>query len=167
MRRAFFIIGPESSGTRMLTESFVKLGAYGGNGHFQELDTMAFFDKPDFLVFRRSVPHAGDYPPIVDICRLMLGAGYEVIPVVIDRKNKYLALSQVKRGHADTGQDARRNIFTARLHINDQLKDLGIAPVRVKYVKFVTNAGVRKRFFRRFNLSEPAMSYYNANEAYE
>lgn len=151
----------------MLTKAFVVLGAYGTDEHKQELDSLDFFDKPDFIVFRRSVPHSHMLPPIAGICRMLKAAGYEVFPVVIDRGDKYLVFSQLRRGHVDSVENARSNIEQARVHITLQLSEVGLSPVRVNYGEFVRAESVRKIFFGRFGLPEPEMEFFDGNDFYE
>ena len=99
---------------------------------------------------------------------MMRGAGYEVIPIVMDRQDYYMAQSQIKdRRHADSYDLAMINIQLSRRHIRDQLAEVGLSPVRVQYENFVTRDGIRKKFFKGLGFPEPAMTFYNANEAYK
>lgn len=170
MKRIFFVIGCESSGTRMLTKSFVSVGVFGNAQHRQRLDNLNFNiipeDKQD-AVFRRSVPHARMWPPLAGLYNLMKGSGFEPIPIVIEREELYVALSQIGAGHVTTFEDAKANIHFAKHFINTEMGKLGISPALVNYERFVTDGKERGRFFEQYGLREPDIEYYNANDKYE
>src|ERR1041385_4974691 len=107
LSKAFFVIGPESSGTRMMTQAFIACGVYGSGGHSQKLDKEGFDGGHELIVLRRSVPHGNNMPPIADLIKRMQEHGYEVHPVIILRDKDKCAASQVQRGHAKTNQEAK------------------------------------------------------------
>ena len=82
MKRAFLILGPESSGTKVAAKLFCLAGCQGDHGHLQRLD--AFAEGASFpeemkdkdIVFRRSVPHGGRMPDIVELQSKFLDVGY-------------------------------------------------------------------------------------------
>lgn len=166
MRRAFFVLGPESSGTRMLTKALMECGAYGDSSHEQRLDTLDFDEAPDLIVFRRSVPHAGIWPPIRGLIRKMEKAGYDVTPIVIVRNPHYTALSQVRVMHSPSYEVARERIQVAGAQIG---WDLGNDPdaLFVQYEQLVEDEDYRAEFFEEIGLEEPDMEFYNGNLKYE
>lgn len=164
MKRAFYVLGPESSGTRMLTKAFISVGVYGDSEHEQSMDNLNFYVTPDTIVYRNSVPHDGYMPPIKFICEQMKLAEYDVVVIVIDREDRFLELSQAKRFHQPNADYARRNIARARDYISEQLET---APVLVQYEDFVCDPNYRKSIFAGLGLPEPDMQFYNANEAYQ
>lgn len=168
MPRAFFVIGCESSGTRMLAEAFVRVGCWGDHGNIQRLDSLHFnIIPPDTdIVFRRSVPHAKKWPPLFGIYNMLKAHGFEVVPIVIQRNDSYTEQSQVARGHVSSLEVAKAQIKQAREYIIAQMKKLGIRPRKVPYQRFVTKKSVRKKFFSRYGLSVPDMEFYNANLKY-
>src|SRR6185437_14276821 len=105
--KAFLVIGPESSGTRMVTDSLIRAGAYGQPGHSQEMDDFSFTGRPEMIVFRRSVPHGDLWPDITRIVRQMIEAGYSVSPIVTYRDKDYCVRSQLRVGHQETEVGAR------------------------------------------------------------
>jgi hypothetical protein len=165
-KQAFFIIGPESSGTRMLTKAFLSLGMYGDGGHGQRLDKQGFAGGHRRIAFRRSVPHGKKMPKIAELVRKMEKAGYTVRPVVIVRDKDMCAQSQVKNHHQKAVEDARESIKKAVEHIYRELAQVGKSPNVVYYEPFVKFKRVRRAFFRRFKLPHPKMDFYNANEKY-
>jgi hypothetical protein len=71
MKKLFFVIGPESSGTRLITRILCESGCFGDYDHYQRLDEFVTDHNEDLysiigdsklIVFRRSVPHGGEFP---------------------------------------------------------------------------------------------------------
>jgi hypothetical protein len=168
MPRAFFVIGCESSGTKMLAEAFIKAGCWGDIGDMQRLDTLHFNIIPEDtdIVFRRSVPHGRKWTPIARIYKMLEAHDFEVVPVIVQRNELYTAQSQLARGHAITLEVAKDNVRLGREHITKEMKKLGLNPKKVNYERFATKELVRKNFFDRYNLPVPDMEFYNANLKY-
>ena len=166
-RRAFYIVGPESSGTRMLIKSFIRVGVHGDAGHTQTMDCMDFSNFPDDIVFRQSIPHGRCMPLIGKITSRIESFDYKVFHVVIDREDKYLLLSKVKRGHQPDMGSAVKRLPRERKYIAEQMKDMGVQPALVQYENFVGSAEARRKFFEAYSLPEPNMYFWNANDTYE
>lgn len=70
--KAFIVVGPESSGTRITTKILVKSGCFGDDGLEQRLDEVVRsgvpFEQPR-IVIRRSVPNGEDPEPDIDHVR--------------------------------------------------------------------------------------------------
>lgn len=64
-KEMIFVVGVESSGTRLLTKIFVDLGYFGDYTHAQRLDKEN--SNKEKIVYRRSIPHATKYPDILRI----------------------------------------------------------------------------------------------------
>jgi hypothetical protein len=168
LKTAYFIIGPESSGTRMLTKAFCTLGIYGDHKHKQRLDDLDFSKTPDQIVIRRSLPHGIAWPAIADTINLMKQAGYHVIvPVMILRDKDATVKSQIRHAHTKTGQEAKANIQFAIDFAYRELANVGLSPFIISYEPFVKYDGVRKAFFKQLGLAEPVMVFYDANEKYQ
>ena len=60
MKRAFLVLGAESSGTRLVTRLLIAAGCHGDGGHQQPFDkwqaASSPFDGKDPIVWRRSYP---------------------------------------------------------------------------------------------------------------
>jgi len=166
-KRAFFVIGPESSGTRMMTQAFLALGAYGDGGHAQRLDKERFKNGHEFIVFRRSVPHGKKMPRIANVIKEMENEGYQVFPVIIFRDKDMCAKSQIKNKHAENNANARTSIKKAVDFIYLELAKAGYAGFVIHYEAFVKFRKVRSNFFSQFNLPHPKMEFYNANINYK
>ena len=167
MKKAFFVIGPESSGTRMMTRAFIKCGAYGSGGHLQKLDEEGFKGGHEMIVFRRSVPHGKFMPNLVRLIGRMSKNEYEIIPIVILRDKDACAASQVKNKHAKSLEEARSSIEEAVSHIYAELSSAGQHPVIIHYEPFVANPAVREAFFNSIGLKVPDMEFYDGNEQYK
>jgi len=166
-KRAFFIIGPESSGTRMMAQAFVACGAYGDGGHKQRLDSEGFGGKHELIVLRRSVPHGMVMPQISKLIQRMRKNNYQVVPIVILRDKDKCAASQVKNRHAANVSDAKQSIKEAIDHIYQQLAGFQNHVHVIHYEPFVKNKKIRSGFFRRLGFDHPDMEFYNANVKYK
>src|SRR5258708_1012665 len=124
--KSFLVVGPESSGTRMVTDALIKAGVVGQSGHTHEMDDLDFFGRPDQIVLRRSVPHGGLWPDLSRIVRRMTEAGYVVSPVVTYRDKDFCVRSQLRVGHQDTESRARANYYWAYKHIFKHLAACGL-----------------------------------------
>jgi hypothetical protein len=148
----------------MMTESLVSADVFGNHDHEQIMDNLNFFNRPDFIVFRRSLPHNDMWPPLDALYKLMTNAGYEVVTFIMWRLEKYMILSQIRHRHIG---DAER----AKEHINKAFKIIGEYSHGkecevVQYEEFVTDAEYRSELFWDYGLTKPTIEYYNANEAY-
>ncbi len=167
MKTAFFILGPESSGTRMLTKAFCTLGIYGDYKHKQRMDDLDFSKTPDKIVIRRSLPHGDAWPAIADTIALMRQAGYQVvIPILIVRDKEATVKSQIRHAHTKAAPESKANIAFAIDFAYRELSQAGLDPHVICYEPFVKYEGVRKAFFRSLGLPEPVMAFYDANEKY-
>jgi hypothetical protein len=161
-KKAFFVIGAESSGTRVLTQAFIAAGCWGDGGHAQRLDDLNFNDRPPIIVFRRSLPHANKWPKVADLKRRMEGGGYEVKIVGIERDPNFVMLSQLRnRQHSRTKEEASEKIGRATRLVKAHADEI------VKYPYLVNDPWYRKQFFEKHGLIEPAMHFYNGDAKYE
>ena len=96
-----------------MTKLLIEGGCFGDWGHGQRLDSMILRKAPDLIVWRRSLPHARQWPPFCDILREINGAGYEAMVIVMVRERKAMAASQKLRGHIMTIAQGYSNIRTA------------------------------------------------------
>jgi hypothetical protein len=165
-RTCYFVMGPESSGTRMMGKAFVQLGIYGDSDHKQRLDDLDFVDRPDRIAFRRSFPHGPEWPDVAGLVATMRAAGYRVVPVVTLRQREYCAESQVRIGHSKNMAAARAKIDRAVEHIWTGLARAGLVPVVVAYEPFVRSPEVRRVFFQSLGLDVPTMEWRDGNRKY-
>lgn len=160
-KTAFFVIGCESAGTRMLTRSLISSGVWGDGDHQQRLDAGDLrIIKGDKVVFRRSLPHAGSMPNITDLKKRFEDAGWMVKIIKIRREKFYNIRSMQMRGHATTPQIAEKKFAESKRFL-----DL-IDGMEIDYHTFVTDRDYRIEHFARLGLSEPKLTYYDGDKKY-
>ncbi len=164
--KAFLVVGPESSGTRMVTDALIRAGAFGQSGHLQEMDKLDFSGRPELIVFRRSVPHGNLWPDLSRIVRSMTDAGYVVSPIVTYRDKDFCVKSQLRVGHQETEAGARTNFYWAYKHIFKHLSACELFPVVCHYASFVNSPEFRRLFFRQLGVPCPELELYDANLQY-
>ncbi len=135
--RAYLVLGPESSGTRLMTRLLLAAGCLGDPDHTQRFDTALPPANGQPLVWRRSVPHAHQWPDIGDLVQQLSGAGYVTQAIVMNRTWWALLPGQVGTGHVTTEQLALDQIRRAYPHIFGQLWGNGISYVVVSYEALV------------------------------
>jgi hypothetical protein len=175
--KAFLVAGPESSGTRMVTEALIKAGAFGQSSHAQEMDDLNFFGRPDLIVLRRSVPHGNGWPDLTVIIRNMIRAGYAVSPIMTYRDKDYCIQSQMRAARQMAAEQGLPHIvkestlrafyFTAYQNIFSHLAAAGMLPIICHYSSFVNNAEYRAVFFNQLGLPCPDLELFDANMQYQ
>jgi len=167
MRKAIFVLGCESSGTRMMTQFFIRAGYEGDNGHSQPWDNLEFRKYPDNIVFRQSIPHGGKWVDIVGITQKMQAANYTPYIILTWRDPRYTALSQVKAGHVTDKNEALTRIARAIVHIDTALEDIAIRPITIIYERFVVDHAYQMAIHGLFSAKNYVpMSFNNANIKY-
>jgi len=174
---AYFVMGPESSGNRMMTKAIESAHDFGDGGYNLPLSRYDWKEKwkdlskaPERITFVRSIP-TGSRPnkewfPIAEECMKMESSGYRILPIVLHRDIRYTVLSQLKHGHVLSHKEGAGNISQAYEHIFDQLSVIHLFPIVVKYERFVTSEVYRKILFENIGLEPPQMEFFNANEQY-
>lgn len=137
-KRAFLVLGPESSGTRLATKILTAGGCHGQAGNKQDLDTRP--PVGNLVVWRRSVPHFHyhEWPDIGEMRRKLDAFGYDVSAVVTSRDWFAMISSQLKAGHQSDASIALDVIQRAYLHIFTHLKAEKILFVVCSYEAIVT-----------------------------
>lgn len=114
--KAFVVIGPESSGTRIVTRLFCAVGCLGGYEHVQPLDCFIEnggdfpYVKGRDIVFRRSVPHANQVP---DICRIQdkfEREGFDVYWIIVIRDWYCTIASAAEHKHKCSNEKAANQL---------------------------------------------------------
>ena len=163
-KRAFFVIGAEGSGTRMMTRALTLAGVV------EDYDKWDFGNQPDFnvdhplIVVHRSLPHGQAWPDLRKIERSLFAAKYQVIPVLMIREINATVQSQIKRGYVDTYTDGEKKVRWALSTAVNQLPNF----IFVSYEAFCLSDGFRKWLFtERFQLPETTINTsWFANEKY-
>ena len=119
--RAFVVVGPESSGNKYMVRLLCEAGCAGRSDDYQPYDdlsdlTVQFPEGqplPENVGFHRSFPHAGSWPLLGKIKEKLSGFGYSTVIIVMVRDVEAIQHSQVRRGHVDSAETARKNIARA------------------------------------------------------
>jgi len=158
MKRAFFVIGPEGSGTYMLAEAFVSAGCT----YCDKDDVEAFLSEqqPNLLVLRRSLPHAGEWPSMELIERHLKRTGYSVALLAIIRDSLACLKSVTKR----------KGSFDSRI-FGQALERLGFYLEKegrlISYEYFTSSIQYRQEIFNSLGLVSPReMEFYDGNAKY-
>jgi hypothetical protein len=126
MKRAYLVLGPESSGTPKV---LIDAGCFGDGEHDQRLDKKqdqsreildetALPEDDTPVVWRRSYPHGGKIVDISKAVRQLQSKGYEVFAVVTTRDWYPMIQSQLKdRQHANSEMEALQNVRDAYRNI--------------------------------------------------
>lgn len=119
--KIFFVLGGESTGTRLITRLLVDAGCFGDINHDQRMDTWAYkhtgslekrLQKGQPLVWRRSFPHNKKMPCIMEdlvypVLRLHGVNRYDDVMFLVTMRNWFCAArSATKVGHSETEEDA-------------------------------------------------------------
>ena len=117
MKRIFFVTGPESSGTRIVTRLLCLAGCEGDYEHEQRLDKFVYGEESEIsdamkgneaLVFRRSIPHYPEArPDIIEIGNKFRLNGFEPYYILTMRDWGCNAASKKRVGHSLDFQSAK------------------------------------------------------------
>ncbi len=130
-RKAYLVLGPESSGTRMMTQILMATGCAGDGDHDQRWDSV-LPDGETSVVWRRSVPHGGQWPPLDLMVKRLRERSYEVYGVVMSRDWTAMMRSQVEHWE-HTRESAIKNIRMAYPYIFSSLLKFQVPYVMVNY----------------------------------
>lgn len=152
MKKAFIVLGPESSGTRFLTEILIAGGCHGDPGHIQRFDTREF-NNLDPVVWRRSVPHNSQRLDLRGMLEKL--KDYRVTVVVITRDWYPTERSQVSRNHSKSIAEATIKIKKALKSIFVQIVTAEIDYVLISYEALSFNpVETQKSLLRRLGLKD-------------
>lgn len=171
LTKAFLIVGPESSGNRMMAQSFDSVGVSNAcikNGKYiSGPHSIDYNNNP--LSVSRSMPYNGQWFDILKLYRdLQLDGEFDTVYLItLDRQTEFMANSQIVQGRVIELDRAYINIERARNYIESTIRLLsfeGAKPIRIQYEDFVTSSKYRKEIFTFLGLPEPTLEYFNANE---
>jgi|SRR6185437_5417078 len=173
-KQAFIVVGPESSGTRLLTRCLVAAGCHGDAGHEQPFD-----DNPGQLagkgrvVWRRSAPHGfGKTRKIRDLEAELLQPlrdhGFQDVRVFALIRNHYcMVRSQVIVPHVRSIAEAEQNIPSAMKSITDFVTKCSLPTRFVIYEELVHRSESFRRTFAAWGLDASKLpAFTNRNERF-
>lgn len=108
----YLVLGPESSGTKLLTQCLISVGCAGSESDEQPWD-ISLDGTPDIIVWRRSLPHGGGWPNLNEMLVLLSRRGYVARVFGVIRNQYCTAKSQVRQGHVSSVGEADVNIRRA------------------------------------------------------
>ena len=187
MRKAYFVMGAESSGNRMMVDAIESSNDFGLGGikvprnkyiYKGKWDTEDVIYKslmkngPERLLYVASVPRGTypnkEFPNIHYVCATLKGFNYTVYPIVMYRNREFVVKSQVERNHTTSELQAHTNIDQAYEHIFSELADIISQPLIVKYENLVNDINYRRFIFDAFDLNYPEeFKFFDANEKYK
>lgn len=142
-KKCIFIIGPESSGNRLMARLLTHAGFFGDGDIEQRLDTLIHYKRIpasiDKIVLLRSFPHGhGEYRHWPDMQRLkedIEELGFvRFAAIVMVRDWRCAALSQVKNKHV---RDATEALFNLHRFYAETLHSLPMGFCMVNYEALV------------------------------
>ena len=162
--KAFVIMGPESSGTRILTQILISAGCIGDGGHEQKFDDAipppSAVDAP--IVWRRSVPHhEGEQMPVLDEMVEQLD-GYDITVLITTRSLYPVAKSQMR--HRETIENlkvAYERIQNGYRHIFKQ-----VTKYDFMVVPYESLSQAKVKICEIVGLDAPDVEIYDANAKY-
>lgn len=161
MKKAFIVLGAESSGTRLMVKVLINGGCKGTSDHFQDFDHQPI--KGDYIVWRRSVPHNHQDVYLDEMLRRL--SEYEITIIVMVRNWDALEKSQIAAPHVSCLAEAQYNIPKAYKSIFEQLIKLELDYILIPYESLILNPVlVQQKIYERFGLSgEPVLPITNEN----
>jgi len=130
-KRVYIVVGPESSGTKLVTRLFCESGCWGDYGHDQRLD--AYVDGKSRwpvpsnvgeIVFRRSIPHGRKWPDLMEI-RERFAARYYAPFWVVTVRDWYCTIhSAAANRHKPSVSQARKSLLREWAYIGRYLEEL-------------------------------------------
>lgn len=169
-KRAYIVVGPESSGTRMATKILLAAGCHGGSGLSQTFDH-TFPNNKSPIAWRRSAPHGGEWPKLTEMAEKLYKNGYLVQFVVTNREWYPMICSQVENLHVTNTSDAYKNIVESYFRImNDIQKCENYTHSTIPYVMFYYESliaktqKVLKEMMPLLDLPVPNIKIYDGNK---
>lgn len=157
MKRAFLVLGAESSGTRLMTRILINAGCYGNEHHDQTLDNK-IPEHESLIVWRRSVPHRKKWPDLVGMVEKLEEFGFEITVFIMSRDWYSMARSQVNAPHVENATKAYENISNAYEYIFAAMTAMKYE--LVNYEALTQNSQVIESLLTRHNLPHPTRSMY-------
>ena len=128
-KEAYLVFGAESSGNHLVADILINAGCLGHSGDHPDwhgdfkgwTDAQPWDESPPTdetpIVWRRSIPHGGEWISIAAFIKTIKERGYEVKCVVVIRELHPTVESQLKWRHVQSRDQGVSNIARAYLHI--------------------------------------------------
>ena len=160
---AYFVVGAEGSGTRMMTHALTLSGVHEDYAQWDFGDTPTLNTPHDKIVIHRSLPHGQAWPNLYLIEKTLREAGFSVVPIAMIRDINATVNSQLRRGYCDTWLHGYTKARNALQTIFAQLPT--VTPVT--YEAFCLNPKFRTWLFtQHLKLPNSTIDIQYANEKY-
>jgi hypothetical protein len=149
----------------MLAEAFQLAGCHWESWHNGVHKDYKFGEMPDLLVFRRSIPHAGEAPKFSEIASAMDIAGYNIVPIIIFREWNATIKSVLRR---DPNRHPGILAVKIRHGLFKAFEAFRYFPlIYITYEAFCLDEKFRRWLFvDRLGLKEPDIEIAYANDKY-
>lgn len=144
MGTAYLVLGPERTGTRLVTRLLIRGGCVGDASHAQPFDRGIVPGHPA-LVWRRSFPHDGQWPDVTDLVRRVEVARYTAFAVVTVRERLAAVRAQVKARLVPDERAGDAHLLSAYKRIFAGLARLGVPFIVVPYEALVLHPDAAQR----------------------
>ena len=161
-KKMLFVFGPESGGTRGTTRFMIEHGNYWGtDAHIQPLDDFVYGripidaivpDDVNKIVFRRSVPHAGNYEDLNRIDTQFLNVGYSTKWLLVVRDLAEIVRSKISRQHAADQTDAWMQTMYQYNVIYERIKNKTSGVIPFPYTLMINNKEMAINHLKSFNI---------------
>lgn len=151
-KRAFLVVGAESSGTRYMAKVLVTCGCEGSDQHEQPFDH-SLDGAGKLIVWRRSLPHAGDWPNLQHMIQTLRQRDYDVAAVVTVRDTEAIVASQLRAPHTSSREQSLQNIQSAYTKIFSALAETKLPYELAIYEAMASDAAVLPAMLRRLGLN--------------
>lgn len=166
---AYLVVGPESSGTRLVTRILMAAGCGGSDKHRQPFDLEVPSGLSN-LVWRRSFPHRGVTPDLEDLVVKLNEAGYIDVSAVVTHRDMYSTMrSQVDNRTPGSLRVAMTRYRSAYLSIYLQLIELDLPYYTVSYEALILEPEmVPRKLLKMLSLSQEVEleEIYDGNKVY-
>ncbi len=167
IRHCFLVVGPEGSGTRMMTDALISVGCFEEVVHYNARKEPSIYPHRQRIVFRRSLPHSSPeqdavWPDLKALRQMVEYFDYQVQPILMIRDWHAMISSQNAR--AWFTEDAAANIQRAIRTVTDQLPDF----IPVTYEAFCLSEGFQETLFTKYLglPATPPIQIWYANDKY-
>lgn len=157
-KQAFFIVGAEGSGTRMLADSFVAAGCIACDRD------IAFFlaeQQPSWLVVRRSLPQAGEWLALEAVIKTLRAKQYKCTVLFVVRDQLASELSIKRKEENPTAREDFWHALSVMAAFAQEYEGRLLS-----YEYFVLSQDYRRAIMRGYGLREPETKFYDGNKQY-
>lgn len=168
-KKCFLVVGPESSGTRLMTRLLMHWGCHGEGGHGQMFDSDVwwrhdpFMSFPDKIVWRRSLPHGGIWPDFDMMLRRLETEHYEPHVVITIRSLRPMVRSQVNAGHVRHEVEGEFKVLQALSLITNFVITRKVTYSMVTYEGLIHQPKLAKALARELRLNYRPFKFMDAN----